>query len=217
MQKFAVIGLGRFGSQLAKNLTSRGAEVLAIDKDRRIIEKISGEVAIAVRLDSTDEEALSHQGVDKVDAAIVGIGKDFEASVLTTVILKSMEIGHICCRAERSLHGRILKRIGANAVIYPEDESAQHWSFMLTAPQIGEKLDFAPGYSLIKYTAGKSFDKKSLLDLHLRKEYQVNLVGIRRGSDAGDIINVPMPDTVIRKGDLLWMVGAEENLAKLPK
>ncbi len=223
MQRFAVIGLGRFGAQLAKGLTRAGAEVVAIDKDRKIIENISSEVTVAVRLDSTDEDALLAQGVDKVDVAIIGIGQGFETSILTTVTLKSIGVKHICARAERQMHGRILRRIGADEIIFPEDESAQRWSFKLMAPQISEKLEFAPGFSLAQYTAPGSFQDKTIIELQLRKKYRVNLVGFRRAETKSDtklsrqVINVPQPDTVIHKGDLLWLVGSDEDLATLPE
>jgi trk/ktr system potassium uptake protein len=223
MQRFAVIGLGRFGAQLAKGLTRAGAEVVAIDKDRKIIENISSEVTVAVRLDSTDEDALLAQGVDKVDVAIIGIGQGFETSILTTVTLKSIGVKHICARAERQMHGRILRRIGADEIIFPEDESAQRWSFKLMAPQISEKLEFAPGFSLAQYTAPGSFQDKTIIELQLRKKYSVNLVGFRRAETKSDtklsrqVINVPQPDTVIHKGDLLWLVGSDEDLATLPE
>ena len=224
MQRFAVIGLGRFGAQLAKALCQDGAEVIAIDKDRKIIERIADQVTLAVRLDSTNEEALRAQGVEKVDAAIVGIGQDFEANILTTVTLKSMGVSHICSRAERPAHGRILQRIGADEIIFPEEESALRWSFKLLAPQIGDKLEFAPGFSLAQYTSPTSFHGKTVLELQLRKKYQVNLIGLRRAADAAQadaklsqpVINVPLPEMVINTGDLLWLVGADEALAQLP-
>ena len=224
MPRFAVIGLGRFGSQLARALTRTGAEVIAIDKDHKSVEQISKEVAVAVRLDSTDEEALRSQGVDKVEAAIVGIGQDFEANILTTVTLKSLKVRYICARAEQQTHGEILRRIGADEVIFPEDESAQRWAFKLWAPHISEKLEFAEGFSLAQYTAPASFDGKTLLELQLRKKYRVNLIGLRHsGGPAADekknkrqIINVPQPDSMIHKGDLLWLAGSDEDLAALP-
>ena len=224
MLRFAVIGLGRFGAQLARALTRAGAEVIAIDKDRKLVEQISKDVTIAVNLDSTDEDALRSQGVDKVDAAIVGIGKDFEANILTTVTLKSMNVKYICARAEQVTHGRILRRIGAHEVIFPEEESAQRWAFKLRAPHISEKLEFAEGFSLAQYTAPAGFDGKSLLDLQLRKKYRVNLIGLRRSGGPEEsgkkvkrqIINVPLPETMINKGDLLWLVGSDDDLAALP-
>lgn len=223
MRRFAVIGLGRFGGHLATALSRNGAEVIAIDKDRKLIEKISNDVTMAVRLDSTDEDALRAQGVDKVDVAVVGIGQDFEASIMTTVVLKSIGVKHICARAERITHGKILRRIGAHEVIFPEHESANRWAFRLMAPQIAEKLEFSPGFGLAQYTTPLSFDGKTLLELQLRKRFGVNLVCLRRAepddADAGGtpkIINVPLPETVIRRGDLLWLVGSDEDLAALP-
>jgi len=223
MQRFAVIGLGRFGTQLARNLARTGAEVVAIDKDRKIVENISAEVTMAVRLDSTDEDALRAQGVDKVDAAVVGIGQDLETSIMTTVALKALGVKYVCVRAERQMHGRILRRIGADEIIFPEDESAQRWSFKLMAPQISEKLEFAPGFSLAQYTAPASFHGKSIVELQLRKKYRVNLIGFRRAESKEEkqlsrqVINVPQPDTTIHEGDLLWLVGNDEDLAALPE
>lgn len=222
MQRFAVIGLGRFGSHLARALTRSGAEVIAIDKDRRCVERHSEEVTLSVRLDSTDEDALRAQGVDKVDVAVVGIGRDFEASILTTVTLKSMGVKRICARSVRQTHAEILRRVGADEVIFPEHESAQRWSFKLMAPQIAEKLEFAPGFSLAQYTAPGCFDGKTLLELQLRKKYGVNLIGLRRREDvakkdqAHRVINVPSGKTEIFQGDLLWLVGSDKDLASMP-
>ncbi|MBN1765365.1 MAG: TrkA family potassium uptake protein [Sedimentisphaerales bacterium] len=224
MLRFAVIGLGRFGAQLARSLTRSGVEVIAIDKDQKIIDQIAPDVTMAVRLDSTEDEALRAQGVDKVDAVIIGIGQDFEANVLTTVTVKSLGVKHICARADSAMHGKILRRIGADEIIYPEDESALRWSFKLTAPQIGEKLEFAPGFSLGQYSAPASFAGKTVKELNLRKKYHVNLISLRRSDTpvqdgkkvAREVINVPLPDTVINEGDILWLVGSDENLSALP-
>jgi len=224
MPRIAVIGLGRFGSQLALGLAKAGAEVIAIDKNHKLVEQISQEVAVAVRLDSTDEDALREQRIDKVDVAVVGIGDDFEANILTTVTLKSLGVKCICARAEEKTHGKILKRIGADEIIIPEDESAQRWSFRLLAPQIGEKMELAPGFSLARYTTPDSFAGKNLIDLQLRKKYGVNLIGLRAHGEITDkekkskkLFKMPQPETIIQMGDILWLVGADENLANLPE
>ena len=226
MARFAVIGLGRFGNKLAIALAMSGAEVIAIDKDRDVIELIRDQVSHAVRLDSTDEDALKAQGVDKVDVAIIGIGqrgKGFESAILTVVNLKQMGVKMIYARAEDLIAGEVFSKVGATEVIYPEIESAQRWAYKLIAPQIGEKIDFAPGYSLARVKAPASLDSKTVMDLGLRQKYSVNLVAIKRGEsdkakqEKGQIINVPMPNTVIYEGDTLMVAGSDADLAKLPQ
>ena len=227
MRRFVVIGLGRFGQKLAIALAMSGAEVIAIDKNRDEIELITDQVSHAVRLDSTDEEALKAQGVDKMDVAIIGIGQGgggFEAAILTVMNLRQMGIKQIYARAEDLIAGEVFSKVGATEVIYPEIESAQRWAFKLIAPQIGEKIDFAPGYSLARVKAPPSFDGKTVMDLQLRQKYSVNLVLIKRGEHAtkaknqkGKIINVPMPSTVIYQDDILMVAGSDADLAKLPQ
>ena len=228
MKRFAVIGLGRFGKKLAIALAMSGAEVIAIDKDRDEIELVRDQVSMAVRLDSTDEEALKAQGIDKADVAIVGIGQStgrgFESAILTVVNLRQMGVKEIFARAEDLIAGQVFSKVGATEVIYPEIESAQRWAYKLIAPQIGEKIDFAPGYSLARVKAPASFDGKTVMDLQLRQKYNINLVAIKRAehgkgkkSEKGGIINVPMPNTVIYQDDILMVAGSDADLAKLPQ
>ncbi|MFA5291547.1 MAG: TrkA family potassium uptake protein [Phycisphaerae bacterium] len=226
MKKFAVIGLGRFGRKLAIALTISEAEVISIDQNREIIDQVRDEVTHAVRLDSTDEDALRAAGVDKVDVAIVGIGqggRSFESSILTVANLKALGVPLVYARAESLIQGQVLAKIGATEVIYPEIESAQKWAYKLIAPQINEKIDFAPGYSIASVIAPASFHEKTVLDLQLRQKYRINLVSIKRGvktgdkKDEGEIINVPLPDTVIYEGDSLMIAGSDVDLAKLPE
>jgi trk system potassium uptake protein TrkA len=227
MRRFAVIGLGRFGQKLAIALAMSGAEVIAIDKNREEIELITDQVSHAVRLDSTDEEALKAQGVDKVDVAIIGIGQGgggFESAILTVVNLRQMGIKQIYARAENLIAGEVFSKVGATEVIYPEIESAERWAYKLIAPQIGEKIDFAEGYSLARIKAPASFNGKTVMDLQLRQKYNVNLVLIKRGENSketkaekGKIINVPMPSTVVYQGDILMVAGSDADLARLPQ
>ena len=231
MKRFAVIGLGRFGQKLAVALAMSGVDVIAIDKERGPVDVIRDKVSHAVRLDSTDEEALKAQGVDKVDVAVIGIGqgrgegKGFESAVLTVVNLRQMGVPQIYARAEDLLAGEVFSKVGATDVIYPEIESAQRWAYKLIAPQIGEKIDFAPGYSLARVKATASFDGKTVKDIQLRQKFNVNLVAIKRAETEKarreereeDIINVPMPDTVIYEDDILMVAGSDADLAKLPQ
>ena len=230
MRRFAVIGLGRFGKKLAIDLALSGAEVIAIDKNKEQIEEIRDDVSHAVRLDSTDEEALRAQGVDKVDVAVISIGqgggggKGFESAILTVVNLRQLGVPHIYARAEDPISGEVFSKVGATEVIYPEVESAQRWAYKLIAPQISEKIDFAPGYSLASVRAPASFDGRNVGDLHLRQKYSVNLVAVKRNEQAwavkgekDGIINVPMPETIIYEGDILMVAGSDDDLAKLPQ
>jgi len=228
MRRFAVIGLGRFGKKLAIALAMSGAEVIAIDRNREEIELITDQVSHAVRLDSTDEEALKAQGVDKADVAIIGIGqgtgRGFESAILTVVNLRQMGIKQIYARAEDLIAGEVFSKVGATEVIYPEIESAERWAYKLIAPQVGEKIDFAPGYSLARIKAPPSFDGKTVMELQLRQKYNINLVLIKRDENSeqrkeekGKIINVPMPTTVIYQNDVLMVAGSDADLANLPE
>ena len=227
MERFAVIGLGRFGNKLAIALSISGAEVIAIDRDRSVIDHIRDQVTHAVRLDSTDENALRAQGVDKVDVAIVGMGQGgraFESAIMTVVSLKAMGIKKICARAQSLTAGQVFSAVGATDIIYPEIESAQRWAYKLIAPHVEEKIDFAPGFSLARITAPASFHDKTVMNLQLRQKYNANLVAIKRvesneedAKPRKSIVNVPTPETVIYSGDIMMIVASDEDLAKLPQ
>lgn len=227
MERFAVIGLGRFGQRLAVLLTEAGAEVIAVDRRRSLIEQIRDKVTLAVCLDSTDEEALKAQGIDKVDVAIVGIGADFEDSVLATVLLKQLGVPRVISRATTTIRARILTRIGADDIVNPERESADRWRNRLLAPAIMERIELAEGHSLVQIPAPDSFFQKTLDQLDIRNKYKVNVVAIRRTQARTDdegikrmrqfVISVPMADTIIESGDILLIVGSDEAMESFPK
>lgn len=219
--KFAVIGLGRFGSRLAITLTRSGAEVIAVDRNPRLVEELRDEVTLAVRLDSTSEDALRAQGMQKVDAAIVAIGEDFESSALTVALLKELGVPCIYARAETAVQARILEKIGADAIINPESEAAARWAHRLMLPNLRQYVELGEGHSLIHTVAPAVFHGKSPLELGLRAKYGVNLVAIQRAPTAsksadGGVVYVPTADTRIEPGDVLILVGSNKSLADLP-
>jgi trk system potassium uptake protein TrkA len=226
MKRFMVIGLGRFGHRLAKELTDAGHEVIAIDNREALVEHIRDEVALAVCLDATEPEALKSQGVDKVDTAVVAIGKDFEANALATATLKALGVGRVISRASSDIQRRILDRIGADQVIFPEEEMAVRLAAHLTNPQIIDHLELSEGHSLVQIRAPAVWYDRTLSDIDLRKKHEVNLVAIKRpikrqgpgGEESIEeqLLDLPMPHTTIREGDVLLLVGATENLAALP-
>ena len=226
MQRFAVIGLGRFGQQLARALTATGVEVVAIDCAAELVEALRDEVTLAVRLDSTDEEALAAQGISDVDAAIVGIGEDFEATVLTVAVLKSLNVRRIYARAENEIQGRILSRVGADDIVNPERESALRWAHRLTLPNLRQYIDLGEDHAITYIIAPSAFHGRTLAELALRARHGVNLVAIKRevsvqtesqtGPTTKPVVTVPLADTTILPDDVLILVGSNEALARLP-
>lgn len=227
MQKIAVIGLGRFGKRLARALTAAEVEVIAIDRDANLVEQMRDEVALAVRLDSTDVEALKTQGIRDVDVAIVGIGNEFESAALTVATLKEMGVKRIIARAESEIQAKILSRVGADEVAQPENESALRWAHRLTLPNLKKYVELGEGHSMVYMGAPARFHHKSLKELDLRNKHGVNLIAIeRRVSVQADpdapvlrtpIIEVPSADTTILPDDVLILVGSNESLTKIPQ
>jgi len=227
MERFAVIGLGRFGSRLAKNLAAAGAEVIAIDRDRGIVEELRDQVTLAIAMDATDEQALKIQGIDQVDCAVVGIGHNFEANALATVLLKSLRVKRVISRAASDMQAQILRRIGADSVVSPEDESADRWGHRLMAPFVIDHVELAENYSLIQMAAPEAWQNKTLAELDLRRKHKVTVVAIRRkmhtssqtGVDSYEerIVDVPLPSSRISAEDTLVIAGFNVDLEKLPR
>ncbi|MBN1942495.1 MAG: TrkA family potassium uptake protein [Phycisphaerae bacterium] len=222
MERFAVIGMGRFGSRLAKLLTDAGAEVIAVDRRADLVESMRDDVARAVCMDATDEETLRSQGIDKVDAAVVGIGTNFEAAVLTTVLLKQMGVPRVITRATTTVRGQILLRIGADNIVNPESESADRWRTRLVAPRMIEHIELSDGFSLIQTAAPRPFVGKSLGEIDVRKNHHVQVIAVRRQAEDTDaegrrrthevVISVPTAETTIQDGDVLLLIGSDKAL-----
>lgn len=219
MDRFAVIGLGRFGYRLAELLAQAGAEVIAVDRDTRPVEDIRDAVTLAVTLDSTDERALVSQGIDHVDVAVVGMGTDFEANLLTTVILKQLGVPRVISRAVTSNRGEILRRVGADALVYPEEESAHRWCHRLLGPRVMEQIPLAEGHSLAQIPVPAEWVNRSLADLGVRGKHNVNVVAIRRNVQeaAPTVLEMPLPHTKLQAGDVLVLIGADADIAGLPR
>ncbi|MFU8828320.1 MAG: potassium channel family protein [Phycisphaerales bacterium] len=227
MERFAVIGLGRFGSRLAKNLAASGAEVIAVDSDRRIVEELRDQVTLAIALDATDEQALKLQGVDQVDCAVVGIGHNFEANALTTALLKSLRVKRVISRASNQMQAKILSRIGADSVVSPEDESADRWSHRLLSPFMIDHVELGEGYALAQLATPTDWKGKTLAELDLRKRFNVTIVAIKRrveaaapsGVDTHDtrVVDVPLPTSRLGSDDTIVIAGYDADLERLPR
>ncbi len=226
MPKVAVIGLGRFGMELAEQLAASGVQVIAIDRSPQLVNEIKDSVAVAVRLDATDKHAIASQDIDKVDACVIAIGENFEAALLTTVLVKQIGAPRIICRAMTEFHAEIFHQLGVDEVIQPEVEAGAHLAKKLANPDLEDVVVLDDGYALIEMTAPDSLCNQSLKELQLRTKYHVNLVAIKRPVleeengetvEKGRIISVPHPDDTIQSGDVLVVIGTDEALAKLPR
>lgn len=223
--RVAVIGLGRFGRSLAISLAERGAEVIAIDKDREAIDAVKDKVSLAVILDSENEDALRAQGVDRVDVAVIGIGVDsFRSNVLTTIHLKKMGVENVISRAFEDIDREILGNIGADSVVFPEVESGVRLARSLTASSVIDhiSLDENDAYSMAQIEAPKRFWGKKIGDLKIAARYNVNIVLAKHMIEETDkkghttlreeVNPVPRADDVINEGDVLWVVGTTEDV-----
>jgi len=214
--RFAVIGLGQFGARLASNLASAGQEVIGIDKDPQLVEDIRDRVTLAVALDATDEQALRAQGVDNVDAAVVGVGTDFQAVTLTTVILKQMGVPRVISRATTPVTAKVLARIGADEIVMPEDESADRWTHKLVSPQFLNQFELDDGHSLVEMKTPGDWVGQTLAGLKLRAERGLHVVAIRSPSSHGPgPIRMAGPIQPLKAGDTLMLMGRDEDLEKV--
>jgi trk system potassium uptake protein len=224
-QRVAVIGLGRFGMALARRLSNHGAEVVAIDADQSLVNEVQDDVGIAVRLDSTDESALRSQEIDRVNCVVVAIGENFEAALLTTVICKkNLLVPKVICRAQTTLHAEIFGQIGADEVIQPEKTAGDMLGRRLAHPRINDYITLGEGFTIVEMLAPAAFAGKTLRELSLRLNYQVNLIAIRRESAEPvatiaetRLISVPGPNDRIEATDILLLAGSEDSLAGLPQ
>ena len=212
MKQFIVVGLGRFGSSVAKTLSDNGHDVLAIDQDHQIIQDISNSVTHAVEADATDEEALKTLGVRNFDVAIVSIGDNLHANILCTLILKELGVPYVIVKAQDNLHGKVLTKVGADRVVYPERDMGERIAHNLISSNVLDYLEFAPDYSVVEIMASPNMIGKSLAELEFRSQFDVNVMAIKRGQH----LNMsPGASDKILENDTLIVMGKNENLDKV--
>ncbi|SDX48982.1 TrkA family potassium uptake protein [Paenibacillus sp. PDC88] len=211
-KQYAVIGMGRFGSSVAYALSEMGFDVLAIDRDEHRIQDISNVVTHAVSADSTDEEALRAIGIRNFDVVVVAIGEDIQASILTTLILKDMGIQSLIVKAKSELHGKVLSKIGADKVVYPERDMGMRVAHHLASPNILDYIELSEEYSILEMKASSNIIGQNLLQLNIRARYGCNVIAIRKGTE----MNIsPDASDQIQPEDVLIIVGHKDDLTKL--
>ena len=212
MKQVAVIGLGRFGSSVARTLASSGCEVLAVDVDEARVKAIADEVTDAVRADALDDEALRGLGLRNFEVVVVAIGHEVEASILTTVLLKEMGVPKIVAKAQDDLHGRVLQKVGADIVVFPERDMGVRLAHTLISRNVIDEIQISTDYSIMEMQAPPRFLDRSLKELELRQRFGLTVLAIRR---ADRIIVSPDAEQTLEEGDVLVTLGQPEKLESL--
>lgn len=209
MREFVVIGLGRFGSSLARELVNLGHSVLAIDAEEGKVQEISDVVSHAVYADATDEDALKALGVRNFEVAVVAIGEDIQASILATLMLKEMGVKTVVVKAMNELHAKVLEKIGADRIVFPERDMGIKLARSLVEPNVLDYMSLDNDYGIEEVEIPERFVGKSLLELDLRARYGVTIIAVKRG---GKLIQSPGAETVFNHNDLAIIVGNNKGL-----
>lgn len=214
MKSFIVVGLGRFGMEAAKRLYQHGCEVLAIDNDPNLVERIGDEVTQAVVANAQDKEVLRALGVKDFDCAIVAIGDSLSDSVLATMNLKELEVPYVVCKAHDETHRQVLKKLGADRVVIPEQENAARLAKSLSSHNVLDYIELSEDYGIIDVPAPRSWWDKSIIELNVRAKLGVNILAIKRN---GGITVSPGANFQILEDDVIVVLGDNNALKVVQK
>jgi trk system potassium uptake protein TrkA len=225
MEQFAVIGAGLFGSSVARTLSEEGCDVMLIDSDEERVRNMDEIVSQAVQLDATDEKSLKSVGIVDVDAVVVSVGKDMEASILITMLLKELGVKWVVAKAMSAAHYKILARLGADRIVFPEREMGVKVANSLMHPSVFDYIEVAPGYNISEIEPPPEIIGKSIEEAQVRPKYGIEIIAIKSKRPALDksgdskleeeVKVVPKADEVIKEGDTIIVIGSEENLHNL--
>lgn len=213
-KQFAVIGLGRFGTSVALTLTELGHDVLAIDMSESAVQGVVNTITHAVQADALDEDTLKALGIRNFDVAIVAIGDDIQSNTLITLMLKEMGVKKVVSKAMNALHGKLLAKIGADKIVFPEKDMGIRVAHNLVTYNVMDCIELAPGYSVLEVIVPEKFRGKTLGELDLRARLGISVMAIKKKEA---IIVAPGAQEILEKDDVAILVGKNENLAKLPE
>lgn len=214
MKSYIVVGLGRFGTQVAKKLYELGCEVLAIDNSNVKVQQLSNDVTHAVVGDARDKEVLRALGAKDFDCAVVAIGDSLADSVLATMNLKELGVPKVICKASDETHRQVLKKLGADQVVIPEQENAVRLAKSLASRNVLDYIELSEDYGIVEVPAPNPWLDKSLIELNIRAKLGVNILAVRRG---GEITVSPSADFRILQGDILVVLGDTAALNAMQK
>ena len=214
MKRFAILGLGRFGKELALQLARSGAEVLAVDKNQELVNEIADEVTRAASADIQDKEALQDLGVADCDVVILSVGGNLAVSVLTVMNLKSLGVRHLVCKAYDELHREVLQKLGADQVLIPEKEMAVKLAPQLINPRMRDSIQLSDAFGIEEMEAPSSWIGKSIGGMHIRNQFEVNIIAIKNG---GNVNPSSRPRDIIAADDVLLLSGSKSALGRVRK
>ncbi|WP_147805177.1 potassium channel family protein [Alkalicoccus halolimnae] len=213
-RQFAVIGLGRFGGSVCKELFAQGHEVLAIDINEDKAREFSAFATHSVQLDTTDEGALKNIGIRNFEHVVVAIGDHIQASILTTLLLKELGIEKVWVKAQNTYHQKVLDKLGADLVVHPEFDMGKRIAHKMTSDKVIDFIDLEDDYSIVELYATKKIDGQSLATLNMRAIYGVTVLAIKKDKK----MNIaPRPDIEIEENDLLIVMGHKNDLTRFEK
>ncbi|EGT5471030.1 potassium channel family protein [Clostridioides difficile] len=212
MKQYIVIGCGRFGSSVASTMHLLGHQVMAIDKNEDSVQSISDKVTHSLIVDVTDEQALRSLGLGNFDVAVVAIGSDIRASIMATLIAKEMGVELIICKAKDELQAKVLYKIGADRVVFPERDMGVRVAHNLVSDNILDHIELDPEYSIVEIVTPYSWVGKTLIELELRARYEITVLAIKTGKN----INVtPSPDEELTAGSILVIIGQNTSITAI--
>lgn len=214
MRSYIVIGLGRFGSEVARQLCSQGCEVMAMDVSSELVQQISADVTQAVVADGQDKEVLRALGTREFDCGIVAVGDNLAASVLITMNLKELGIPFVVCKAHDETYKKVLLKLGADRVVIPEKENAIRLARSLATPNVLDYIELSDEYGIVEVPAPASWEGKDLRELNIRAKLGVNILAVRRN---GSFHVSPAADFVFAKDDVIVVLGDGKALSKVQK
>lgn len=212
-KQFAVIGLGRFGSSVAVTLSQLGHDVLAIDSNEHSVQSIMNQVTHAVQGDAREEETLKALGIRNFEVVIVAIGDDIQANILITLMLKEMGVKMVVSKAMNPLHGKVLEKIGADKIIYPEKDMGIRLAYNLVSQNVMDLIELSPDYSVVEIAVPSKFVSRTLGDLDIRAKYGISVIAIKR---TDSLIIAPGANERFEHNDIIIIISKNELLAKLP-
>jgi trk system potassium uptake protein len=211
INQIAVIGLGRFGENVAITLTELGCNVLAIDADMNKVENIVDKVTHAVQADGTSKEGLKNLGLNNFDIVVVAIGNSIQASILATLIVKELGVETVIAKVSSELHAKVLEKIGVSRIIFPEKDSGNKLAHSLMSINLVEYLEISPDYGIAEIIIQGKYDGITLRDADLRNRYGLNILAIRNGEKT----NIsPQAEDLLKKGDMLVLLGHTSDLRR---